>query len=238
MVQGAVAGLDMDNSSAFIYVSIVVALVCWVAWMSSRQERKQLEGAVKKMRAEISDLKSVNASLETQLSQKRKSKTAGKKVKPPSKKEATQKKTPEPVIHVDEPAAPKVSPPVIVTRTGDANGRAIDTWESERTWTKSELAQLLDLYNNGLSVRAMAKSLNLDSKDIVYCIARQVLLCSGDLEDKTMAINDGLAWTTLQRNRVGALIRSGRSIRSIAEEYGRTEIAIVWQAIDNGFTSR
>jgi len=235
----------MDNLGAFLFISIAVALVSWVAWMSSRQERKQLEGAVKKMRAEISDLKSANASLETQLSQKRKSKTAGKKAKPPGKKakppgkkEASQKKAPEPIIQVDEPAAPKVSPPVIVTRTGDANGRAIDTWESERTWTKSELAQLLDLYNNGLSVRAMAKSLNLDSKDIVYCIARQVFLCSGDLEEKTMAINDGLAWTTLQRNRVGALIRSGRSIRSIAEEYGRTEIAIVWQAIDNGFASR
>jgi hypothetical protein len=228
----------MDNLGAFLFISIAVALVSWVAWMSSRQERKQLEGAVKKMRAEISDLKSANASLETQLSQKRKSKTAGKKAKPPGKKEASQKKAPEPIIQVDEPAAPKVSPPVIVTRTGDANGRAIDTWESERTWTKSELAQLLDLYNNGLSVRAMAKSLNLDSKDIVYCIARQVFLCSGDLEEKTMAINDGLAWTTLQRNRVGALMRSGRSIRSIAEEYGRTEIAIVWQAIDNGFTIR
>ena len=235
----------MDNLGAFLFISIVVALVSWVAWMSSRQERKQLEGAVKKMRAEISDLKSANASLEAQLSQKRKSKTAGKKAKPPGKKakppgkkEASQKKAPEPIIQVDEPAAPKVSPPVIVTRTGDANGRAIDTWESERTWTKSELAQLLDLYNNGLSVRAMAKSLNLDSKDIVYCIARQVFLCSGDLEEKTMAINDGLAWTTLQRNRVGALIRSGRSIRSIAGEYGRTEVAIVWQAIDNGFTAR
>ena len=84
----------------------------------------------------------------------------------------------------------------------------------------------------------MAISLNLDTKDIVYCVARQVFSCNGDLEDKTMAINDGLAWTTLQRNRVGALIRSGRSIRSIAGEYGRTEVAIVWQAIDNGFTAR
>jgi len=238
MVQGSVAGLNMDNLGAFLFISIVVALVSWVAWMSSRQERKQLEGSIKKMQTEISDLKSANASLEAQLSAKRKSKTAGKKDKPPGKKEASQKKAPEPIIQVDEPAASKVSPPVIVTRTSDAQGRAIDTWESERTWTKSEIAELLDLYKNGLAVHKMANSLNLDSKDIVYCVARRVFSCSGDLEDKTMAINDGLAWTTLQRNRVGALIRSGRSIRSIAEEYGRTEIAIVWQAIDNGFASR
>ena len=227
----------MDNLGAFLFISIVVALVSCVAWMTSRQERKQLEGSVNKMRAEISDLKSANASLEAQLSQKSKNKTAGKKAKSPGKKGASPRKAPEPIIQVDEPAAPKVSPPVIVTRTGDANGRAIDTWESERTWTKSELAQLLDLYSKGLSVRAMAKSLNLDSKDIVYCVARQVFSCTGDLEDKSMAINDGLAWTTVHRNRVGALIRSGRNIRSIAEEYGRTEIAIVWQAIDNGFAS-
>ena len=87
-----------------------------------------------------------------------------------------------------------------------------------------------------MPVHQMAISLNLDAKDIVHAIGRAVFSCEGDLEDKTVAINDGLPWTTVQRNRVGSLIRSGRSIKAIADEYGRTQLAIVWQAIENGFT--
>jgi len=226
----------MENSSAFLYVAIVIALVSWVAWLSSRQERKRLQLEARKMKTQISELQSENAGLLKRLAEKPVKKAPKKK---PKHKPSDKVATPEPPLPV-EPAHTPVeaanSQTVIITRTGNARGRAIDTWKGERAWTKVELRKLLDLYSQGLAVHQMAISLNLDTKDIVYCVARQVFSCNGELEDKTIAINDGLPWTTVQRNRVGALIRSGRSIKTIADEYGRTELAIVWQAIENGFT--
>jgi hypothetical protein len=226
----------MENSSAFLYVAIVITLVSWVAWLSSRQVRKGLQLEARRMQAQISELQSENARLLKQLAEKPVKKAPKKKPKQkPSDKLATPE-PPKPVEPAHTPVEAAKSQPVIITRTGNGHGRAIDTWPGERAWTKLELTKLLDLYNRGLSVHQMAISLNLDTKDIVYCVARQVFSCNGELEDKTIAINDGLSWTTVHRTKAGALIRSGRSIRSIAEEYGRTELAIVWQAIDNGFT--
>ena len=226
----------MDNSNAFLYVAIVIALVSWVAWLSSRQALKRLQLEARRMQAQISELQSENARLLRRLAEKPVKKAPKKK---PKQKPSDEVATPEPPMPVEPehtPVEALKSPPIIVTRTGNAGGLAIDTWQGERAWTKPEISKVLDLYNRGLSVHQMAISLKLDTKDIVYCVARQVFSCNGELEDKTIAINDGLPWTTVQRNRVGALIRSGRSIETIADEYGRTELAIVWQAIENGFT--
>jgi hypothetical protein len=217
----------MENSSAFLYVAIVITLVSWVAWLSSRQALKGLQLEARRMQAQISELLSENARLLKQLAEKPAKKAPKKKPKDkPSDKVATPE-APKPVEPAHTPVVALKSPAIIVTRTGNAGGLAIDTWQGERAWTKPEISKVLDLYSQGLPVHQMAISLNLDTKDIVYCVARQVLSCNGELEDKTIAINDGLPWTTVQRNRVGALIRSGRSIKTIADEYGRTQLAIV-----------
>jgi hypothetical protein len=226
----------MENSSAFLYVAIVIALVSWVAWLSSRQEHKRLQLEARRMQAQIFELQSENARLLKQLAEKPVKKAPKKKPKQkPSDKVATPE-PPRPVEPAHNPVEAANSQPVIITRTGNARGRAIDTWQGERAWTKPEISKVLDLYSQGKTVHQMAISLNLDAKDIVHAIGRAAFSCEGDLEDRTVAINDGLPWTTVQRNRVGALIRSGRSIKAIADEYGRTQIAIVWQAIENGFT--
>ena len=226
----------MDDSSAFLYVAIVIALVSWVAWLSSRQERKRLQLEARKMKTQISELQSENARLLKQLDEKSVKKSPKRKPKKKPKDKTATLETPKTVERANMRVETVISPPLIVTRTGNTQGRAIDTWKGERAWTKVELRELLDLYGQGMPVHQMAISLNLDAKDIVHAIGRAVFSCEGDLEDKTVAINDGLPWTTVQRNRVGSLIRSGRSIKAIADEYGRTQLAIVWQAIENGFT--
>ena len=226
----------MDDSSAFLYVAIVIALVSWVAWLSSRQERKRLQLEARKMKTQISELQSENARLLKELDEKSVKKSPKKKPKQKPKDKTATLEPPKTVERAKKRVEAVISPPVIVTRTGNTQGRAIDTWKEERAWTKVELRELLDLYGQGMPVHQMAISLNLDAKDIVHAIGRAVFSCEGDLEDKTVAINDGLPWTTVQRNRVGALVRSGRSIKAIADEYGRTQLAIVWQAIENGFT--
>ena len=126
----------------------------------------------------------------------------------------------------------------ILARTKDANADVVDTWTKEKSWSGAELQQLIDLYDRGFSVRSMAEAMRVDSKDVVHAIAREIFSCSGNLENFSLAPNDGTNWTTVQRNRVGTLIRSGKSIQHIAKEYGRTQIAIVWQAIDHGFKRR
>ena len=226
----------MDNSSPFLYVAIVTALVSWVAWLSSRHERRRMQLEAGKMKTQISELQSENASLLKQLDEKSVTKSPKTKPKQKPKVKTAALELPKAVDPANKRVEAAISPPVIVTRTGNTRGRAIDTWKGERAWTKVELRELLDLYSQGKTVHQMAISLNLDAKDIVHAIGRAVFSCEGDLEDKTVAINDGLPWTTVQRNRVGALVRSGRSIKVIADEYGRTQLAIVWQAVENGFT--
>lgn len=127
---------------------------------------------------------------------------------------------------------------VIVSRTSRDKGPSLDTWRSERHLDPDEVDELLEMHASGANVAQIATSLKIDSKDVVYAVARRVFCCTGDLEDLSSAENNRRNWTTAQLNRVGALVRQGRPVDQIAREYGRTQLAIVWQCIDNGFAPR
>jgi hypothetical protein len=123
----------------------------------------------------------------------------------------------------------------ILTRTSRSSIKTIDTWTGERRWNDAEVEALLKSYRRGLTVMQLAVELGVDSKDVVCKIAREAFDCRGDLGEVSLAANDRKAWTTNSRNRAGKMINEGVAISAIAQEYGRTQMAIVWQAIDNRF---
>ena len=218
---------------------VLIALSLYL-WVSASESRRSIEDLRRRVRALESQSKE-HATLIELLKQA--GKTSQKEeaqitASPPLQTKPAKPLAPKPP-KLERPsvsANPKPMDRVIVTRTTAQNGTARDTWVSERSWTKRELEQLLGLYRAGSSVAQMAITLNVDSKDIACAIARNVFYCQGELEDLDAAENNGKNWTTVQRNRVAALIRQGKSVSTIASQYGRTQLAIVWQAIDNRFT--
>ena len=129
----------------------------------------------------------------------------------------------------------QIDPLTIVTRTSNKGAtKAIDIWEQEREWTSSETSSLMNLYGARLDVKTLAIRMNMDAKDIVYRIARVEFQCNGDLEDLSLAPNHGRSWLSGDREKLKTGIEQGKSIKEIGFALGRTQLAIVWQAIDRG----
>ena len=129
----------------------------------------------------------------------------------------------------------QIVPPTVVTRTSNTGAtKAIDTWEQEREWTSSETSSLMNLYEARLDVKTLAIRMNMDAKDIVYRIARVEFQCRGDLEDLSLAPNHGRSWLSGDKEKLKTGIEQGKSIKEIGFALGRTQLAIVWQAIDRG----
>lgn len=124
--------------------------------------------------------------------------------------------------------------PVIVTRTNNLDGQTLDTWSGERKWTKAEAERLITLYRSGSNVATMATTLGVDSKDVVYKIARVVYGCTGELEEKSEAAKDGERWTKPDDARLQTYFRAGNSILRIAQRLERTQLAIVWRLTEHG----
>lgn len=227
----------MDNgTSAMLGILALAFIVVFIAHLRNSSRIARIQKKYLELELEISTIRALLENLESEKDQKPRNlqNTARPKEKPKSKVQVQEPLEPE-AREVQQPSAQK---PLIVTRTNNSVSGVIDTWTKEKNWMGKDLERLLVLYEEGLPVRRIAESMRVDSKDVVYGIARNVFSCTGNLEDLKLAPNDGTSWTTLQRNRVGTLIRSGKSIQHIANEYGRTQIAIIWQAIDHGFKRR
>jgi hypothetical protein len=230
--------MELGGSGSVLALAFVLFL--WSKLSNTRRDVEELKRRVKKLELDAANREKEAGALRVKTSVQRqpKSKT-NNNPQTTSRKDnsvdVVEETTSVPVRLPIDSSPSSYLEKVIVTRTTDQKGQATDTWVEERVWTSQELADLMKSYSSGASVAQMAMKFQVDSKDIAYAIARNVFNCTGELDDIDSAENNGKGWTTVQRNRVGALIRSGKSIPSIATEYGRTQLAIVWQAIDNGF---
>jgi uncharacterized coiled-coil protein SlyX len=131
----------------------------------------------------------------------------------------------------------QIAPPTIVTRTSNTGAtKAVDSWEQEREWTSAETSSLMKLFEARLDVKTLAMRMNMDAKDIVYRIARVAFQCEGDLEDLSLAPNHGRSWLSRDKEKLKTGIEQGKSIKEIGFALGRTQLAIVWQAIDRGIS--
>lgn len=234
-------------------VSGGLAVLFFILWVSARSSASNLRDLLRDSKSQVQDLNTQVDELQQELKRERysreKSNSSKNKPKPevefkPILLQAPQAEPepdfPEYVSEVSEllkPIArePKASSPVIVTRTGKSHGASVDTWLSERIWAGQALDDLLELYRTSSTVKVIALRLNVDSKDVVYGIARHAFGCQGELEDLSHASNNGKNWGTSQKKRIGELLAAGLTVEEIALEFERTQLAIVWQAIDNGF---
>jgi hypothetical protein len=186
-------------------------------WTLAQEEKSRLQEEVQALTDLLSELQA------PKKPQKRGQAGVAKKVIEPKQPE------PEPI-----PAAMPIDQPVIVTRTSRGASGAIDTWTTERKWTKPEVDSLVGLYLEGLGVHDIAQRLQVDSRDVVFKIARHVFRCRGELDDKESAPNDGRRWSQEHREKLRALLGEGLPVSKVAAKFGRTQLAVVWQVIDLG----
>jgi hypothetical protein len=148
---------------------------------------------------------------------------------------------PEESIWVDpDPVPPRPSavvaetePPRIVTRTSrSTGGYAQETWKGERTWSRDELDELIELYSDGDLLDSIAIKMRLDKKDVVYKLTRLNFGDSGDLEDLSEAPNDGKAWSKEDSKKLLEMNAAGITLSGMAKTFGRTKLAIGWRLAD------
>jgi hypothetical protein len=148
---------------------------------------------------------------------------------------------PEKSIWVDPDPAPtkpvpleaEADPPRIVTRTSrTAGGYTQETWKGERTWSRDEVSELIELYSDGDTLDSIAIKMRLDKKDVVYKLTRLNFGDSGDLEDLSEAPNDGKAWSKEDSKKLLEMNTAGITLSGMAKTFGRTKLAIGWRLAD------
>jgi hypothetical protein len=138
---------------------------------------------------------------------------------------------PAPAKHV--PLEAEVDPPRIVTRTSRAaGGYTQETWKGERTWSRDEVSELIELYSDGDILDSIAIKMRLDKKDVVYKLTRLTFGDSGDLEDLSEAPNDGKAWSKQDSKKLLEMNGAGITLNGMAKTFGRTKLAIGWRLAD------
>lgn len=177
--------------------------------------------------------------------------------KGPPKVAEPQRDIPEPPIEIDDyidrgpeesvwvepdPAPARLAAPVvdfeqpkIVTRTSrSSGGYAQETWKGERTWSRDEVDELIELYSDGDLLDSIAIKMRLDKKDVVYKLTRLNFGDSGDLEDLAEAPNDGKAWSKEDSRKLLEMNAAGITLTGMAKTFGRTKLAIGWRLADQG----
>ena len=227
---------------AFVFAAVTFFLIAMLfatrsTLASASRKLRRLDRELKELSSAIEDLKTPGIPQKTKANAKARPKAEAKLKSKPEAVQSFEKALKVEIAEIteDEVDAPETYPAVVVMRTTNTSKPVRDTWRNERTWTQSELSQLLRLYRDGREVIHIATAMTVDSKDVVFGIARNVFSCQGDLEDTSFARNDKKKWQTIQKTQVGELIRAGTPIKNVAEKFGRTQLAIVWQFIDNGY---
>jgi hypothetical protein len=160
---------------------------------------------------------------------------------PPDEYDDYAESIPEEEIWVDpdpapmRPAAPvaDTEPPRIVTRTSRSSGvYTQETWKGERTWSRDEVDELIELYSDGDVLDSIAIKMRLDKKDVVYKLTRLNFGDSGDLEDLSEAPNDGKAWSKEDSKKLLEMNAAGITLSGMAKTFGRTKLAIGWRLVD------
>jgi RNA polymerase primary sigma factor len=101
------------------------------------------------------------------------------------------------------------------------------------TSTVPDDLELVDCYRQGLSIAAIADSLNRDERAVAIRLTELLLGGAGDLDDESIAPRHGIYYSPDERARI--LVAYGRdsSIYKIAADVGRTPLAIAWQLLES-----
>ena len=131
------------------------------------------------------------------------------------------------------PLVPDIDPPKIVTRTSRAAGKYTqETWKGERNWSRDEVRVLIELYSESDTLDSIAIKMRIDKKDVVYKLTRLNFGASGELEDLSMAPNDGKTWNKQDSNKLLEMNSAGITLNGMAKTLGRTKLAIGWRLAD------
>ncbi|MBC7763721.1 MAG: hypothetical protein H7201_18415 [Candidatus Saccharibacteria bacterium] len=130
---------------------------------------------------------------------------------------------------------PSKEVPTIVTRTAAGNGAPLfDPYaDHEREWTAEEELDLIDHYERGMSMTALAQAMSIDKRQVVIRLIRLLLAPSGDIDDTVTACNDGKNYQKGDREKIVAMYQLRIPLETIANDFGRTQLGVGWQLLES-----
>lgn len=133
------------------------------------------------------------------------------------------------------PVTPSKDAPTIVTRTTAGNGAPLfDPYaDHEREWTAEEELDLIDHYERGMSMTALAQAMTIDKRQVVIRLIRLLLAPSCDIDDTVTACNDGKNYQKGDREKIVAMYQLRIPLETIANDFGRTQLGVGWQLLES-----
>ena len=141
---------------------------------------------------------------------------------------------------VADPLPPEPSPPTpripeIVTRTGESSDtRLHDPYaDVERTWSRNEERQLIELLDEGVKIEQIGQRLRIDQRQVAIRLVRLVLGATGELDDHLRAARHGSRYDKQEIAKIRADLLSQRPLIEIAQSVDRTPLGVGWRIIDS-----
>ena len=92
---------------------------------------------------------------------------------------------------------------------------------------------LIDRYRQGLSIAAIANTVDADERVVAIRLTELLLGGTGDLDDESTAPRHGIPYTPGERERLLVAFSRNQTFQRIAMDLGRTPLAIAWQLLDS-----
>ena len=108
-----------------------------------------------------------------------------------------------------------------------------ETAESSPEVTSADPSIIAELYSKGATIAETAQKLSVDGRAVARVLCLHVLGLDEPLDDESLSPRHGLVYTPEERDRIVAAYRSGTPIARIAQDTGRTPLAVGWQLLDH-----
>lgn len=99
--------------------------------------------------------------------------------------------------------------------------------------TLAPVVSIAELYSKGATITEIGKGLTMESREVARLLCLYVLDLQEPLDDESLSPRHGLVYTPGERDRIIAAYRTGTPITRIAQDTGRTPLAVSWQLLDH-----
>ncbi|MGP9501504.1 hypothetical protein ACT3TS_04740 [Specibacter sp. AOP5-B1-6] len=101
----------------------------------------------------------------------------------------------------------------------------------ERTWTRTETAKVVLLYDAGCSIYDLEEATRIELRHVVIRLVRLMFGAQGCLDDENTAPLSGEAYSREDQQLMRGMLRQGSSLAVIAEALGRTQLGVGWKRL-------
>ncbi len=108
-----------------------------------------------------------------------------------------------------------------------------ETAENSPKVARADPVEFAEFYSKGATIAETAQRLAVEGRVVARVLCLHILGLEEPLDDESLSPRHGLVYTPGERDRIVAAYRSGTPIARIAQDTGRTPLAVGWQLLDH-----